>query len=212
MKMIKTQPISTRDFFETAQKNITLSENRKNLLNRIAETIAKEYSINEIVHLNFICTHNSRRSQLGQVWAFYAAQYFNLNIHAFSGGTEVTAFFRNTVKTLQKAGFTFQLEDFSHQNPKYRIYFPGAKESIIGFSKLYDDKVNIEPYMVLTTCDSADKNCPFIPSATYRFHLPFVDPKHSDDSENYEEVYLQTNRQIAAEIYFIFSKVKKYLS
>ena len=66
--------------------------------------------------------------------------------------------------------------------------------------------------MVITTCDSADQNCPFIPTATFRFHLPFVDPKHSDGSPNQEDVYLQTNRQIAGEIHFIFANVKKMLS
>lgn len=210
--MIKTQTISTKDFFENSLKKVNLTSNRKELLLRIAETIAKEYSLHEVVHLNFICTHNSRRSQLGQVWGFYAAQYFGLNIKSFSGGTEVTAFFRNTVKTLQKVGFTFQLEDFSHQNPKYRISFSGTNDSILGFSKLYNDTVNIEPYMVITTCDSADQNCPFIPTATFRFYLPFVDPKHSDGSANQEDVYLQTNRQIAGEVHFIFANVKKMLS
>lgn len=210
--MIKTQTISTENFFENAVKKVILSEDRKKLLLRIAESIAKEYSVNEIVNLNFICTHNSRRSQLGQAWGFYAAHYFNLNIKSYSGGTEVTAFYRNTVKTLQKVGFTFQLEDFSHQNPKYQISFSGTKKSILGFSKLYNDPENGEPFMAITTCDSADKNCPFIPTASHRFHLPFIDPKHSDGTPNQEDVYLQTNRQIAAEIYAIFSQVKKLVS
>ena len=78
--MIKTQTISTKDFFENSLKKVNLTSSRKELLLRIAETIAKEYSLNEVVHLNFICTHNSRRSQLGQVWGFYAAHYFGLNI------------------------------------------------------------------------------------------------------------------------------------
>lgn len=210
--MLKTSNTSTKDFFESAFKKSSISENRSKLLLRIAETIAKEYTINEVVSLNFICTHNSRRSQLGQVWGFYAAHYFDLNINSFSGGTEVTAFYRNTVKTLQKVGFTFQVVDFSHQNPKYQISFDSSKKGILGFSKLYDHPENKEPFMAITTCDSADKNCPFIPSASHRFHLPFVDPKHSDGTEKQEETYLNTNKQIAGEVYFIFSQVKKLLS
>ena len=210
--MIKTQTISTKDFFDNAYKKANFTVERKKLLLKIAETIAKEYAIKKEVRLNFICTHNSRRSQLSQVWAFYAAHYFTLNIKAFSGGTEITAFYRNTVKTLQKAGFTFQLDDFSHQNPKYHISFSGTTKSILGFSKLYNDELNTEPYMVITTCDSADQNCPFIPTATFRFHLPFVDPKHADGSDKQEEIYLNTNRQIAAEMYFIFQEAKKRLS
>ena len=210
--MLKTSTISTKNFFETSSNKVKLTEDRKNLLLKIAEAIAKEYSVNEVVNLNFICTHNSRRSQLGQVWAFYAASYFNLNINAFSGGTEVTAFFRNTVKTLQKVGFTFQLSDFSHQNPKYVISFDASNKSILGFSKLYHHPENAEPFMAITTCNNADKNCPFIPTASHRFHLPFVDPKASDGTNEQDETYLKTNAQIASEIYFIFDEVKKSLS
>lgn len=210
--MLKTSNTSTKNFFENAFKKSLPSEDRVKCLLRIAETIAEEYTINEVVNLNFICTHNSRRSQLGQVWSFYAADYFNLNINAFSGGTEVTSFYRNTIKTLQKAGFLFQVVDFSHQNPKYHISFSNSEKAILGFSKLFDHPENKEPFMAITTCDSADKNCPFIPSASHRFHLPFVDPKYSDGSDIQEKTYLETNKQIAGEIYFIFSKVKRLLS
>lgn len=207
--MLKTASIATKDFFKKASKKVILDENRKDLLRKIAERIAKEYTGNEVVNLNFICTHNSRRSQLGQVWAFFAAHYFNLNIDAFSGGTEVTAFYRNTVKTLQSVGFDFKVTDFSHQNPKYSISFEGSRKTILGFSKRFDDQENKEPFIAITTCNNADKNCPFIPTATERFHLPFVDPKASDGKPEQTEAYLKTNQQIAAEIYFIFAEIKR---
>jgi arsenate reductase len=204
-----TSAISSENFFLNAYEKITLSDERTNLLLKISEGIIEEYKKEGVVNLNFICTHNSRRSQLGQVWGFFAANYFDLNIHSFSGGTEVTAFFKNTVKTLQKVGFIFNLENFSHQNPKYIISFEGTSKSILGFSKRYDDAENKNPFIAITTCNNADTNCPFIPEATYRFHLPFVDPKSSDNTDLQEETYLKTNQQIAAEIYFIFSEVKK---
>ena len=210
--MLKTSTVSLDNFFENAFKTTSFTEDRKTLLSKIAEAIAKEYTLNEVVNLNFICTHNSRRSQLGQVWSYFAANYFNLNMNAFSGGTEVTAFYRNTVKTLQKVGFEFQLTDFSHQNPTYEISFKDATKTILGFSKLYSNPINIEPFMAITTCNNADKNCPFIPTASHRFHLPFVDPKHSDETENQEKTYLETSKQIAGEVYFIFDTVKKQLS
>ncbi|WP_439127442.1 hypothetical protein [Polaribacter sp.] len=207
--MINTSSISTENFFKQSSKKVSLSNERKDLLLKISESIAKEYTKNEVVNVNFICTHNSRRSQLGQVWAFFAAQFFNLNINAFSGGTEVTAFFRNTVKTLQKVGFDFKIEDFSHQNPKYIISFNGSKKSILGFSKRFDNPINKDPYIAITTCNNADANCPFIATAIERFHLPFVDPKASDGTDAQEETYLKTNQQIAAEVYFIFESVQK---
>jgi len=207
--MLSTSTISVENFFVNAYKKATISDERKTLLLKISDAIAKEHTLNKEVNLNFICTHNSRRSQLGQVWSFYAAHYFKLNINAFSGGTEVTAFYRNTVKTLQKVGFEFQLIDFSHQNPTYQISFKGTKKAVLGFSKFYSDPLNKEPFMAITTCNNADINCPFIPTASHRFHLPFVDPKYSDGSDTQEETYLQTSQQIAGEIYFIFSEVKK---
>jgi len=209
--MLKTSTISLENFFENARKKASLTEDRKKLLSKIATAIAKEYTENKTVNLNFICTHNSRRSQLGQIWSFFAASYFKLNINAFSGGTEVTAFYKNTVKTLQKVGFKFQLTDFSHQNPTYTISFDGTKNTISGFSKLYSNTINTEPYMAITTCNNADTNCPFIPTASHRFHLPFIDPKHSDGTTEQEETYLQTSIQIAGEVYFIFSEVKKLI-
>jgi arsenate reductase len=207
--MLSTSTISVENFFVNAYKKATISDERKTLLLKISDAIAKEHILNKEVNLNFICTHNSRRSQLGQVWGFYAAHYFKLNINAFSGGTEVTAFYRNTVKTLQKVGFEFQLTDFSHQNPTYQISFKGTNKAVLGFSKLYSNPLNKEPFMAITTCNNADVNCPFIPTASHRFHLPFVDPKHADGSDIQEETYLQTSQQIAGEIYFIFSEVKK---
>lgn len=210
--MTNTSTISLENFFENSYKNINISNERKNLLLKISEAIAKELDKNKTVNLNFICTHNSRRSQLGQVWSFFAATYFKLDINAFSGGTEVTAFYRNTLRTLQNVGFEFQLTDFCHQNPKYQISFDNTKKTILGFSKRFDDNHNPENFMAITTCNNADKNCPFIPTASHRFHLPFVDPKHSDGTTEQEKTYLQTSKQIAGEIYLIFYAAKKILS
>ncbi|MDG2356910.1 MAG: hypothetical protein P8L21_01350 [Polaribacter sp.] len=206
-----TSAISTENFFINANAKIILSDERKKLLLKISNGILEKYKKEGVVNLNFICTHNSRRSQLGQVWGFFAANYFDLNINSFSGGTEVTAFFRNTVKTLQMVGFSFNLENFSHQNPKYIISFEGTSKYILGYSKRYDNEENKNPFIAITTCNNADTNCPFIPEALLRFHLPFVDPKSSDETDLQDETYLKTNQQIAAEIYYIFSEIKKKL-
>lgn len=209
--MIKTKNISAKNFFITASKKNIILKERKELLLTIATTIAKEYIKNEVVNLTFICTHNSRRSQFAQVWSFFASHYFDLNIESFSGGTEITAFHRNTVKSLQKSGFNFNLIDFNHQNPTYSISFDETNKDILGFSKLYDNSINKSPFIAITTCNNADENCPFISTASHRFHVPFVDPKIADGTENQEKKYLETNKIIASELYFMFSNVKKML-
>lgn len=204
--------INTSAFFYSALVEIVLSEERITLLKNIAKTMVDELCANKTVNLNFICTHNSRRSQIAQVWAAYATHYFGFeNIHSFSGGTEVTAFFRNTVKTLQNVGFEFKILDFSHQNPKYQINFKNAKKPIEGFSKLYNHSSINSPFTAITTCGNADENCPFIAEAKHRFHLPFSDPKAFDNTPEQEAQYLATNKQIAGEIHFIFKKVKALL-
>ena len=207
-----TATTSTRIFFKEALSNFAIDIDRTTLLQALAEKIALEYSQSKKVNLNFICTHNSRRSQLAQIWSFFAIDYFQLNnISAFSGGTEATAFHRNTVATLQQAGFTFEVVGFSHQNPTYAISFEKGKNPIIAFSKTFDNPSNSKPFIAITTCNDADKNCPLILDALHRFHLPFTDPKIADGLENESEEYLKINKQIAAEIGFVFTQITKLL-
>lgn len=211
--MINTKNISIKTFFEEAKKELCITKERNVLLQNLADTIYNELIDREKINLNFICTHNSRRSQFAQVWSFFAVEYFNLkNIFTFSGGTETTAFHRNTVKCLQHTGFTFNVIDFSHQNPKYLISFKGSKKSIIGFSKVFDHPNNQFPFIAITTCDNADENCPFIPDAITRFHTPYIDPKNSDNTAKTKETYLKTSKEIAGEMFVVFNILQQKLT
>jgi len=211
--MIKSEKIITKLFFENAKKDLNISNERLELLSNIAKKISNELEDRDKVNLNFICTHNSRRSQLCQTWSFYASEHFKLgNILAFSGGTETTAFHRNTVKTLQKVGFEFNIIDFSHQNPKYLISFKETKKNVLGFSKKFDNDNNHYPYIAITNCEQADKNCHFIPDALARFHLPYIDLKGIDNTPLQKEKYLELNQLVAAEIFIIFEKITNQIN
>lgn len=208
----ETNLIKTKLFFTDALKKVLISKKRKELLVSIAQFIASELKKKNLVHLNFICTHNSRRSQLAQVWAHYAIEFYNLKgIQSFSGGTETTAFHRNTVKTLQEVGFEFRLTKASHTNPMYEISFDGIKQPIIGFSKIYDDNSTKNPYIAVTTCSSANENCPFIPEALQRFHVEYQDPKSSDNTDFTSAEYLKTNKIIATEMNFLFQHISNLI-
>ncbi len=208
--MMQSVSINTEQFFKEALLDLKIDKERTQLLQSIALFITNELKQHKQVNLNYICTHNSRRSQLAQVWSSYASHFFKLkNINSFSGGTTSTSFFRNTVKTMQEVGFKFQLLEFSHQNPEYLIQYINCTNPIIGFSKLYDDESNRKPFIAITTCSNADENCPFIPDAIARFHLPFTDPKAFDSTLYQSEKYLETNKQIAGEIHFLFKLIKK---
>ncbi len=207
MILFDTQKIEI--FFKNAHNNHSISEDRKVLIIKIAEKIfAIEKGDFTNTRLNFICTHNSRRSQFAQVWAYYAAHYFNLPITALSGGTAVTAFYKNTISALQEVGFGFRVLHFDHQNPTYAINFDSTTSALLGFSKLYDNPINKDPFYAITTCGDADVNCPYIPEAKERFHLGFVDPKAFDHTEKCKEAYLNTSTIIAAELYLLFETLK----
>ncbi|MDO3693395.1 hypothetical protein QVZ41_00850 [Wenyingzhuangia sp. chi5] len=203
---------NVKDFFERAIRNTKLDIQRETLLENIANKIVKTIHKKGEVNINFICTHNSRRSQFAQVWAYYAMEYYGIdNASSFSSGTSATSFYNGTLKALEEAGFKFSLEEFSHKNPKYLINYIGAKKEVLGYSKVIDDPINQTPFIAITTCGNADENCPVILEASARFHLPYKDPKWSDDEENEKEVYLNTSKKIAGEMGLLFKKVTNLL-
>ncbi len=210
--MTVLQKTNIKDIFEKSIKKTKLDIQREHLLENIANKIATTLKKEGKVNLNFICTHNSRRSQFSQVWAYYAMEYYGIkNGHSFSSGTAETAFHPNTIKALETCGFKFSLENFNHQNPKYLINYPNAEKAIVGFSKLVENPINNTPFIAITTCGHADENCPVILEASARFHLPYVDPKASDGTEKEKDTYLQTSKLIAGEIGCLFKKVKELL-
>lgn len=210
--MTTIQKNNVKEIFENAVRATKLANNRANLLEKIANRIAEVIKENGNVNLNFICTHNSRRSQFSQVWAYYAMEYYGIpQGNSFSSGTAVTSFHGNTIKALETCGFKFSLEKFSHQNPEYIINYNGAQKEILGFSKLVENEINKTPFIAITTCDQADRKCPVILEGLHRFHLPYADPKATDGQPNEKETYLETSLLIAGEMGCIFANVRKAL-
>jgi len=187
----------------------SISRERKTILQPLVDYIQAKRNKNEIINLNFICTHNSRRSHLSQVWAQTMASYFNIkNVFCYSGGTEATALFPVAVKTLENTGF--EIEKFSTEtNSIYAIKYAENAYPIIGFSKTYDAKFNpVSKFAAILTCSSADKGCPFITGAEKRIPITFEDPKVFDNTPQQAEKYLERSLQIATELKYVFSKTK----
>src|SRR5689334_19004318 len=66
---------------------------RKQQLTQIAGYVCSRTKSDQPAKLTFICTHNSRRSHLAQIWAQTAATHFGFpGVQTFSGGTAATAF------------------------------------------------------------------------------------------------------------------------
>ena len=157
--------------------------------------------------LNFICTHNSRRSHLSQLWAQTLANAFEISVETFSGGTEATAFNPNAVAAMERAGFRITAE--SDQNPKYQVYYDEAKAPIVAFSKRYEDPPNpTGGFAAIMTCSEADADCPVVFGADRRIKLFYEDPKIADGTPEEAKRYDERCRQIAVEMSYIFQKIK----
>ena len=208
--MITTQSILFTEI-ETIIKGLnpeTISENRKTVLQPLADFIQLKVSNKEDIRINFICTHNSRRSHLSQVWAQTLASYFNIkNVFCYSGGTEATALFPMAAKTLENSGFKIKTISEGN-NPVYSIKYADNAHPIIGFSKKLDDDFNPKSeFAAIMTCDSANEACPFVLGAEKRIPITFEDPKAFDNTPQQAEKYNERSLQIATDLFYVFSQI-----
>ncbi len=186
-----------------------IGDDRKNILQPLLDFVQQKADTLQDINLNFICTHNSRRSHLSQAWAQVAASHFNIpNVHCYSGGTEETALFPKIADTLSQHGFNiFKIAE--GRNPVYAIKYDDNAFPIIGFSKKYDSAFNPQSsFAAIMTCSQADGGCPFIAGAEKRIPITFEDPKTSDHTAEQTKVYLERSLQIAKEMFYVFSKIK----
>lgn len=185
-----------------------VSKERKAVLQPLVDFIQQKVKDRKPVLINFICTHNSRRSHLAQVWAQAAALHFKISdVHCYSGGTEATALFPAVAETLREAGFhIWKLSE--GENPVYAIKCAENALPVIGFSKTYNDAFNPDSdFAAVMTCSQADGGCPFIQGSEKRIPVTFEDPKISDHTPQKAEVYRERSLQIAAEMFYVFSGI-----
>lgn len=182
---------------------------RKQILAQLTSFIEKKKKAGDPITLNFICTHNSRRSHIAQLWAQAAAYYHGINnVSCFSGGTEATAFNPRAVKAMQAAGFNV-IKTKEGDNPVYEVRFADSAAPVIAFSKTYDDPFNHnKDFAAIMTCSHADENCPLVIGASARIALTYDDPKEFDGTPREEAMYAERVHQIGREIFYAFSQVK----
>lgn len=190
------------------KKQNEISIERKRLLNNFAEYISGKLTSENFVNLIFICTHNSRRSIMAQVWAQTAAEYFGIkNLKCFSGGTEITAFNPNAVKAMADAGFIINRNDKT-ENPIYFVRYSNDAEPVKCFSKIYSDKFNPQNnFIAIITCSEADKNCPVVIGAEKRFPITYNDPKKYDNTKLQKVKYSERFEQIGVEMLYAFKQI-----
>ncbi len=185
----------------------TISDSRKEILEVLINYINEKIISGKKPLLNFICTHNSRRSQLSQIWAKTAADYFKISVGCFSGGIEITEFNKSAIASLKRYGY--KVNSIGEFNPKFQVYYAQDSKPIIAFSKLFNDASNpSDSFATVMTCDHADENCPFIPNSEIRIPLPYDDPKAYDNTALEAKKYDERTLQIASEMIYVFKKVK----
>ena len=183
----------------------SIPKTRKANLKALSDYIQSKMESAGEVSLNFICTHNSRRSHLTQIWAAVAASYFEVSaLKTFSGGTEATAFNPNALAALIQSGF--QVKNPGGGNPKYEVSIAEQVDPMICFSKTYDDDFNPPSgFGAIMTCSSADEACPTVTGADFRLALNYLDPKEADGTLHESATYNERCAQIAREMLYVFT-------
>lgn len=183
---------------------------RKAQLQRLSTYFSKKFKAGQTPKAIVICTHNSRRSHLGQLWLAVAATYYKLgNIATYSGGTEATAFNPRAVNAIQNVGFQVTVENKQVANPRYHIKWQANMEAYIAFSKKYEAAPNpTQDFAAIMVCTAADEGCPFVAGADFRIALPFDDPKAFDGTPLETAKYAERCRQIGRAFLYMMSLVE----
>lgn len=187
----------------------SISDQRKEVLLPFVDYIQEKIQAGEAVRLHFICTHNSRRSHLSQIWAQTMAYHVGLkNVSCYSGGTEATAIFPKVLETLATQGFQV-LKLSENDNPVVAVKFADNENPILCFSKTYDHPFNPSTqFGAVMTCNSADEGCPIVIGAEARFPIKYDDPKAYDGTPLQTEKYAERSLDIAQEMWWVFSQIK----
>ncbi len=184
----------------------SIPDDRQSILQPFIETLQSKIDRGQEVKLQFICTHNSRRSQLAQIWARTASAWYGIPVKTYSGGVEVSAFNPRAVAALRKAGFKISFSGAG--NPVYSVFYASGEAPVQAWSKRFEDPANPQTgFTAVMTCSEADENCPFIPGAEARIPLWYEDPKTYDGTPEEERRYDERSEQIGAEMIYVFSNL-----
>lgn len=168
---------------------------RADRLQEVADWVTAQHAAGSPAGLQFVCTHNSRRSQLAQVWATAAAEVFGLAaVQATSAGTERSAVHPAVGRALQEAGF-----DVREGTAPGELRVEIGRRTLVLRSKTLEDQP-AEGMAAVMVCADADAACPFVPGAARRVSLPFDDPRHADGTAEEAAAYGRASDRIGREL------------
>lgn len=215
VQMAYTQPMNNTIFhpafsgyLDTIKGQFALiPDQRKELLRQLGAYIREKREAGKTCNLVFICTHNSRRSHISEIFAHAASLAYGAgHVQVFSGGTEATAFNPNAIEALRSAGLRIEAET-SGSNPRYRVMTGESDPGITCFSKTYEQvSTNLGEFAAIMTCSDADDACPIIPGAEVRLPVRYEDPKRYDGTPEQDRAYAETCRIVARQMFYAFSE------
>jgi arsenate reductase len=187
-----------------------IPKDRREDLAKVAEYLREHLDQDLPANLIFICTHNSRRSHLSQIWAQLAAERYGWDrVATFSGGTEATAFNPRAVAALERCGFKIVPDHPSAANPRYSVYASDSSAPQVCFSKVYDAPPNpTKDFCAVMTCSEADAACPMVGGCDLRVPIRYEDPKVADGTEEETRRYDERTAQICREMFYLMSLVE----
>ncbi len=186
-----------------------ISPDRKAVLEELSAYVRRDTKSADPASLIFVCTHNSRRSHLSQLWAAAAAKRVGLRVWTYSGGTESTAFNPRAVAAAERAGIRIE-KTTDARNPVYHARISDDLPAMTCFSKPFDNDPNPKDgFGAVMVCTDADEACPFVPGAEFRIAVPFVDPKASDGTPEEAATYDERCAQIAREMLYVMSNAAR---
>jgi len=171
--------------------NVILEDYQEKRVKKISQELKS--SINTYKKIVFICTHNSRRSQLCEVWGSILSKRFNLDLFFYSAGTKKTEVYTEVIKSLQRAGLEIDMEG------KIKL----MHNQIELHSKTLDE-IKEDEFIAMMTCSDAEKNCPVDQRSKKNIILFYDDPKKYDRTIHESNEYDKTCRLIASELNAIF--------
>lgn len=191
-------------------RQMSITDERQAVLEPLVSYLKEHIAESPHISLNFICTHNSRRSHLAQIWMQTFIGYFGIsNINCYSGGTEATAVYHQIIDTLKQQGFNLMMLSQT-DNPVYAVKYDDNALPIIAFSKAYTHRFNPQnDYVAIMTCSSADDGCPVVLGAKKRMAITYDDPKMYDNTPQMIEQYRAKSLEIASEMYYICSQINQ---
>lgn len=202
------RPELDRFLIERSAEATWIPSERRTRLEALADYLRAAAGQDEDARLVFVCTHNSRRSQIAQAFAWALTVRSGKDaLSVFSAGTEVTAVALPVDRALAVAGFRVERAQ-GDRNPVVSLRCAEDGPTLGLFSKpLVHASLPTADFCAVMTCSDADARCPVVLGATTRIALPYEDPKAHDGTAREAQAYAQCSQEIGRELAFAFARI-----